>query len=71
MTLLELTLEIPAVVTILMDITSMDMSQLVCVGSGISKQATTPALSWGRLDSHSTTNAFVGGDVGGEGVFGK
>ena len=43
MTLLELMLEIPEMVSILMDITSMDVSHLVCVGSGISKQATTPA----------------------------
>ena len=43
MTLLKLMLEIPEVVSILMDITSMDVSHLVCVGSGISKQATTPA----------------------------
>ena len=70
-TLLEPMLEIPDVVTILMDITSMDMSWLVCAGSGISKQATTPAKPWGRLDGRSTTNAFIGGDVGGEGVFGK
>ena len=71
MTLLELRLEIPEVVSILMDIMSMDVSHLVCVGSSIPKQATTPAKPWGRLDGHSTTNAFVGGDVGGEGMFGK
>ena len=71
MTLLELTLEIPVVVTILIDITSMDVSQLVHVGSSISKQATTSVPPWGGLDGCSTINAFIGEDVGGEGVFGK
>ena len=71
MTLLALMLEIPEVVSILMGIMSMDMSHLVCVGSSIPKQPTTPAKPWGGLDSHSTANAFIGGDVGGEGIFGK
>ena len=70
-TLLELMLEIPVVVTILIDITSMDISRLVRAGSSISKQATTSVLPWGGLDGHSTISAFVGGDIGGEGVFGK
>ena len=34
-------------------------------------QATTSAQPWGSLDGHSTINAFIGGDAGGEGVFGK
>ena len=71
MTLLEVMLEIPEVVSIPTDIVSMDMSHLVCVGSVIPKQATTPVKPWGRLDGHSTTNAFIGGDVGSEGIFGK
>ena len=71
MTLLKLTLEIPEVFSILMDITSMDVSHLVCAGSGIPKQATTPVKPWGGLDGCSTANAFIGGDVGGEGIFGK
>ena len=70
-TLLALMLEIPVVATILMDLTSMDMPWLVCVGSGISTQATTSVQPWGSLDSRSTINAFIGGDVGSEEVFGK
>ena len=41
------------------------------MGSGVSMQATTSVQPWGSLDSCSTINAFVGGDVGSEGVFGK
>ena len=69
--LLELTLEIPGAVISPMDITSTDVSWLTGMGSGIAKQATTPAKPQGRVDGHTSVNALVGGgDAGGVGALG-
>ena len=69
-TLLKLMLEIPGATISPMDITSMDISWLTCVGSCTVKQATTPAKPQGRVDSCASINALVGGwDAGGVGVF--
>ena len=34
-------------------------------------QATTSVQPWGSQDGHNTISAFIGGDVGSEGVSGK
>ena len=68
MTLLKLTLEIPGAAISPMDIMSMDISWLTCVGSCTIKQAMTPAKPWGGVDGHGGINALVGGgDAGGVG----
>ena len=71
-TWLELTLEMPGVITSPMDIVPMGISQPISKTSGVFRQAITPVKPQGGVGSHLNANALAGGgDAGGNGVFDK
>ena len=71
-TWLELTLEMPGVVTSPMDIVPMGISQPTSTTSGVFRQAIIPAKPRGRVGSCLNANALAGGgDGGGDGAFDK
>ena len=71
-TQLELTLEMPGVITSPMDLVPTGVSQPISMTSGVFRQAVTPAKPRGRVGSHLNANAFAGGgDAGGNGAFDK
>ena len=68
-TWLELTLEMPGVITSPMDIVPMGISQPTSMISGVFRQAVTPVKPWG---SCLNANALAGGgDAGGDRTFDK
>ena len=71
-TQLELTLEMPGVITSPMDIVPMGISWPTSTTSGVYRQAVTLAKPRGGVRSHLNTNALAGGgDAGGNGAFDK
>ena len=71
-TWLELTLEMPGVVTSPMDIVPTGISQPTSTTSGVFRQAITPAKPWGRVGGHLNANALAGGgDASGNRAFDK
>ena len=71
-TRLELTLEMPGVITSPMDIVPTGVSQPTSMTSGVFRQAVTPAEPWGGVGGHLNANALAsGGDASGDGAFDK
>ena len=67
---LELTLEMPGVVTKPMDIGPMGISWPTSTTSGVFRHAVTPAKPWGGVGSCLNANALAGGgDGSGDGAF--
>ena len=71
-TWLELTLEMPGVITSPMDIVPTGGSQPISMTSGVFRQAVTLAKPWGGVGGCLNANALAGGgDAGGNGAFDK
>ena len=71
-TRLELTLEMPGVITSPMDIVPAGISWPTSTTSGVFRQAVTLVKPRGRVGSHLNANALAGGgDAGGDGAFDK
>ena len=71
-TWLELTLEMPGVITSPMDIVPTGIFQLISMTSGVFRKAVTPVKPQGRVDSCLNANALAGGgDASGNVAFDK